>query len=115
MAEYLLPNDTLKDVEEQRYLFAIRNRMIDIPMNFGKQSNCFCGEKETMSHIYNCRIMNEQQERIEFEKVFNGKLLEQEQILNGFRNNMKIRENNTHVIDINQSANFCTDFSNGNT
>ena len=89
--------------------------MIDIPMNFGNQSKCFCGEKETMSHIYNCRKMNEKQERIEFEKVFNGKLSEQEQILKEFRKNMKIRENNTHVIDYNQSAKLCIDFSNGNT
>ena len=64
---------------------------------------------------YDGRKMNEKQERIEFEKVFNGKLSEQEQILKEFRNNMKIRENNTHVIDNNQSANLCTDISNGNT
>ena len=115
MAEYLLPNDVFKDVEDQRYLFAIRNRMIDIPINFGNQSKCFCGEKETMSHIYNYRKMNENQERIEFEKVFNEKLPEQEQIFKEFRNNMKIRENNTHVIDNNQSTNLCTDISNGNT
>ena len=44
-----------------------------------------------------------------------GKLSEREKILKGFRRNMETRENNTHEIDKNQSANFCTDFSNGNT
>ena len=68
-----------------------------------------------MSHIYNCRKINKKKEIIEFEKVFNGKLLEQENFLKGFRRNMETRENNIHEIDKNQSANFCTDFSNGNT
>ena len=45
--------------------------MIHIPTNFGKESKCFCGEKETMSHLYNCRKMNKKQERIEFENYQN--------------------------------------------
>ena len=30
-------NETMKNVEDQRYLFAIRNKMINIPANIGKQ------------------------------------------------------------------------------
>ena len=51
MANYLLPlNDKLKIEEEQR-LFAIRNRMIEIPNNFGKSEICYCGEQENMLHV----------------------------------------------------------------
>ena len=71
MAEYLLQHNLSKDIEDQRYLFAMKNRMIHIPTNFGKESKCFCGEKETMSHLYNCRKMNKKQERIEFENYQN--------------------------------------------
>ena len=54
MAEYLLPNEILKSIEDQRYLFAIRNKMIEIPANIGKDENCICGKQEKMSHIYDC-------------------------------------------------------------
>ena len=50
MAEYLLPNEILKSIEDQRYLFAIRNKMIEIPANFGKYEKCIRGENEKMSH-----------------------------------------------------------------
>ena len=42
MADYLLPNENINNIEDQRYLFAIRNKMINIPTNFGKYSNCKC-------------------------------------------------------------------------
>ena len=52
--------------------------MIKIPTNFGKESTCFCGKNETMSHIYYCERINKEQERIDFEKVYNGKYLNNE-------------------------------------
>ena len=46
MANYLLPlNDKLK-IEEKQRLFAMRNRMIEIPNNFGKFETYYCGEQE---------------------------------------------------------------------
>ena len=55
MAEYLLPtNKTLTIVEKQK-LFAVRNRMIEIQLNFPKteiKPTCVCGETEEMKHIY---------------------------------------------------------------
>ena len=59
-----------------------------------------------MSHIYYCYGG---EEKISYEKVYNGKLKEQEKILKKFRNNMKIRETYIHEI-AGQSANFCTGF-----
>jgi hypothetical protein len=42
-------------------MFAVKNRMINIPANFPKpkmEYRCYCGEKEDMKHIYNCEIIN---------------------------------------------------------
>ena len=114
MADYLLPNDNIKTIEDQRYLFSIRNKMINIPSNFGKYSKCKCGKDEDMSHIYNCNVLNKNEGNIKFEKIYNGKLTEQEQILQRFRHNMKHREYTNHEIGY-RSTNFCKDFSNGNT
>ena len=50
--------------------------MFHIFTNFGKESKCFCGEKETMSHICNCRKMIDKQERIEFQKVLNFEVIQ---------------------------------------
>ena len=99
MADYLLPNNSLKNIEDQRYLFAIRNKMINIPSNFGKTVKCICEEIESMSHIYECSKMSKEEKTINFEKIYNGKLREKVIVLEKFRNNMKIRENFTHVID----------------
>ena len=56
--------------------------MIDIPSNYGKNSNYKCGEKETMSYIYKCNLLNKTKENINFEKIYNGRLTEQEEIWN---------------------------------
>ena len=75
MADYLLPNNSLKNIEDQRYLFAIRNKMIDIPSNFGKTVKCNCEEIESMSHIYECSKMSKEEKTINFET---STILEQE-------------------------------------
>ena len=59
MAEYLQPFDNNLSVAEQRDLFSIRNRMVDIPSNFPKEKTEFkyiCGEIQNMKHIYNCEL-----------------------------------------------------------
>ena len=61
MAEYLLPNEELT-VENQREIFEIRNRMVNIPSNFKSEKEsketCICGEKETMEHLFYCKQIN---------------------------------------------------------
>ena len=55
MADYLLPSNQNISLDEQRSIFAIRNRMVIIPSNFpiGKEVEiCPCGQIENMKHIY---------------------------------------------------------------
>ena len=39
MCEYLLPTNNILTIEQKREMFAIRNRMIDIPNNFLEERN----------------------------------------------------------------------------
>ena len=51
MSEYLLPNNHLT-IDDQRALFAVRNRMVNIPQKDEKKiAFCICNEAENMSHI----------------------------------------------------------------
>ena len=53
MSEYLLTYKTKLDIAEKRKLFELKNRMTQIPSNFGnKNEKCLCGAEENMSHIY---------------------------------------------------------------
>ena len=61
MAEYLLPNDKGITIEDQQYLFGIRNKMVKIPANFGSSSKCVCGMNEEMCHIYDCEQLNKEE------------------------------------------------------
>ena len=87
-AEYLLPNNEL-NIDDQRKLFAIRNRMIDIPSNFiSKERNdirCICTKIEEMKHIYECQYLNEKKPEVQYEAIFNGTIFEQKKVLKRFK------------------------------
>ena len=61
MSEYLLPFNNELTIEEKCELFAVKNRMINIPFNFSSKCEyeCKCGRKEDMNHIYECELYNE--------------------------------------------------------
>ena len=62
-------------------------------------------ENEDMSHIYQCEYLNEQELKIEYEKIFNGNLIEQTKVF--FEQNMK-RRNKEKLIERNPPCDpFC--------
>ena len=100
MADYMYPNDHLT-ITEQRSIFAIRNRMVaEVPANFCSNENnrhrCICKEKEDLQHIYNCKILNKDELKIEFEEIFNENLAKQKMIMKRFEENMKTRNENNN-------------------
>ena len=100
MADYMYPNDHLT-ITEQRNIFAIRNRMVaEVPANFCSNENnryrCICKEKEDLQHIYNCKILNKDELKIEFEEIFNENLAKQKMIMKRFEENMKTRNENNN-------------------
>ena len=62
MAEYLQPGYEEISINEQRSIFSLRNRMVQIYENFpsmNKKEFCQCKKEETMRHIYDCEILCE--------------------------------------------------------
>ena len=95
MADYLAPNNSGMTIEEKQQLFAIINRMVNISYNFPQNKTvdlCYCGELETMEHIYHCKLLNKEDPIISYNQIFNGNIGEQVTILRRFETNMKERE-----------------------
>ena len=76
MADYLVPENDMLTICEKQQLFAVRNRMTEIASNFpksGDKPTCLCGAEETMKHIFNCEIFNEENEECDnYDNIFNG-------------------------------------------
>ena len=101
MSQYLLPNNQL-EIQDQKKIFEMRNRMTDIPENYPtknkEKSNCICGERETMEHIYNCMTLNNTEIKVKYENIFEGNVRNMKIILNRFEQNMNKRKEHLHVI-----------------
>jgi hypothetical protein len=95
MSEYLLPTSTLTICEKQQ-MFAVKNRMVNIPANFSKKNivnACLCGQPEDMQHIYECNIINSgEQPELKYENIFKGDISEQIQVFRKFERNFEKRE-----------------------
>ena len=95
MAEYLLPNNHLSNLDKQR-IFAIRNKMIEIENNFPngkKETFCVCGEKEEMSHIYYCGLLSENRKiSVKYETIYEENITQQVQVYKRFEENFQTRE-----------------------
>ena len=71
MSEYLQPYNEELSIDERRKLFSFRNKMTDIPSNFPRTKNvenCWCGENEDMAHIYECKMLNNEENLIPYQK-----------------------------------------------
>ena len=70
--------------------------MLEIPDNFSSgsvQTFCFCVEREVMSHIYYCKILNkETSELISYDRIYDGRISEQIRIYHKFEENFERRE-----------------------
>ena len=101
MSQYLLPNTQL-EIQDQKKIFEIRNRMTNISENYSKQSQnetrCICGEQETMTHIYYCKELNDIEPKLKYENIYEGNIRNMKLILNRFEQNMNRRNEHHHVI-----------------
>ena len=92
MAEYLSPNYEKISLSEQRYIFALRNRMIKIENNFPGQfpvKQCICGKPENQQHIYSCRNNDKNIEDIPYKRIFEENVKSLKQIYLIFKNNIE--------------------------
>ena len=94
MAEYLLPQDENISILDQQYIFSMRNRMVQIGQNFPEKENenlCICGETEKMKHIHDCKYLNKEDIKTNYEKIFEENIKHQKIVLERFRKNMEKR------------------------
>jgi hypothetical protein len=91
MAEYLQPFNDQLTLKQKQEMFSIKNRMYNLPENFPKgdeKYTCVCGETENITHIYQCEILSKKkEEKISYEKIFNGNINEQIKVYQLFRQN----------------------------
>ena len=93
ISEYLLPFNSKLNIAEKRKLFEIRNRMIKLPYNFGKEEEkCVCGGKENISHINECKSLNELQAKLPYNEIYNGNLNNQLEIFSRLDKLLKERD-----------------------
>ena len=93
MSDYLSPFDTKQNIEEKRKMFEIRNRMTRIGNNYGKkEEKCICGAIETMAHIYLCKSLNQNNQEISYDQIYNGNLNSQIEVFKRFQKNLEIRK-----------------------
>ena len=93
MQEYLLPDDENLSITDKQYIFAIRNRMVQIEYNFPKNGiggkECVCGENENMEHIYSCKRLNTENKEVCYERIFGEDVRKMKIVYERFRNNLE--------------------------
>ena len=103
MAEYLKPYGNILTISDKRYIFSMRNRMVQIPSNFpikdkNTDENCKqCGKREDMKHIYMCGSRKEKTKE-NYEIIFGENLEQMKRIYLKFKNNHENRENHKIII-----------------
>ena len=101
MSEYLLPNEQLS-IDDQRNIFAMRNKMSDIPSNFTSEEKntfkCCCGTKEEMEHIYYCKYLNKEKTEVNYDEIFGENLNNLKWISRRFEHNLSERNKKENKI-----------------
>ena len=100
MQTYLLTNSTKMTIEDCQLIFKLRTRMIDVKTNMkGKYYTYECDackiEEESQAHIFKCQkiksLSTETEYEIpEYDKIFDGKVMEQLKISKVFKQNILI-------------------------
>ena len=109
MQKYLKPNNEIAKIEEKQLLFKLRCRTTDVKMNkkglYEDYSCRACGlENESQKHITtyceNLRKNNNENQTIEYEKLFGSDISAQKIICKQFKQNMRILEEyeNTRIM-----------------
>ena len=66
---------------------------MNIPSNFisseKNESKCICNERETMRHIYECELLNNEEADVKFEQIYGGNILKQKKILKRMEYNLE--------------------------
>ena len=93
--KYLQPNTTNIKREEAQLIFKLRCRVTKVKNNMrGNYDSLYCRgckiAEESQKHIVQeCKILNEDSQKIEYEKIFNGTIQDKLKIARRFQENYK--------------------------
>ena len=92
MSQYLLAqsNISVKDKEE---MFSYRCEMNDLPLNYGRKTNCELGCSSEMNneHLLNCPKIKQGDDQFEYNLILNGTNSQKIKILRKLQENSGIR------------------------
>ena len=106
MAEYLLPNEQIENIDDQRKIFSIRNKMVEISANFSRNKQnkiiktCVCGTTESMDYIVNREVLNKRtnHEKISFEAIYSNNIKEQLKVSKQFFHNFEQKDKHDTIV-----------------
>ena len=90
-------------IKDKQVFFSYRNGMALIRDNFQHMTlpqYCICGSEDSVIHIYKCLILNESDDYIQYEHIYNGDISEQIQVFNRMKNAMEKRCELNNLFDI---------------
>jgi hypothetical protein len=127
LADYLSPTAKGLSIDDKRYIFSMRNRMVILPENFPlkeQTTKCVCGEnKENMEHVYICKQWTNEITHTNYNLIFEDDIKQITEVYGRFRNNYEIRKtyidnqtngNQSHVISVCDPLFSVLGHSNGN-
>ena len=98
MQKYLQPNTTKISTEEAQLIFKLRCRTTSVKENLkGKYESYECRackeENESQEHVIkNCKILNQEGEKVEYDKILNGTVKEKLKVAKKFQENFEMLE-----------------------
>ena len=127
LADYLSPTAKGLSIDDKRYIFSMRNRMIILPDNFpikGETHRCVCGENnENMKHVYICKYWNNEITHTKYDFIFKDDIKQITKVYERFRKNYETRKtyienqtngNQSHEISVWDPLFSVIESSNGN-
>jgi hypothetical protein len=95
MSNYLSPTSRELSTDGKCKVFEMRNKMTRIPANFSSRTTkniCFCGNDESMEHIYTCKMLNCDIPSTKYENIYTDNVKLIYKVYIRFDDNMNNRE-----------------------
>ena len=97
MQKYLQPNSVKMSKADAQLIFKLRCQVTQAKFNLkGKYDKLECRackiEEETQKHIVECKVLSKEKEKVEYEKIYEGTVIEKLIIARKFQKNYEILE-----------------------
>ena len=96
MSDFLKPNSTINNIEDQQLLFKLRSKMLKINniLVDSQESKCICNQNLTSLHLYECNQINNSKIEVQYGAIYGDKLYEQLYVIRRMKININVIEPN---------------------